>query len=470
MKEKKIFILNTLNVLWMIALYYIVGSTSIFLYVLSLYLYNIFISSFSHITIKDTLNKIKTNYSKFRLLNLLILVISVISLLFLLLSILTSDIIGILLKIDNLLPLFITSGLTIMIYPIISLLGEYLTNIHNNNKYLKLTTIYIILDKLLLLIIALFTFRIFKLNIITSISLLYVSKIISFIIIISYLYLTNKISLKVNTEYKDNINYKNEIKHILANNSHLSIIKIVKYSYYYISVIILYLSLTTRYNYQIIEIENIITFIYFYAFILIKYLIYIVKNMTKEKSDIDNLYYSFKVMLTFTIILSIISPLTCKVIFNDPIKSIYLTMINFLAIFILLYDITYYNIKNKTITYVSLSIGLITKIILIIPLINSFYRMGYNLLYGDIVSTIIGLLISIIINYIYLRKKSNNKEKYFEKILDILYENIILTIILILIEFIIPIDTSNYIKSLGLIIIYLFISIGYINLKNKKRG
>ena len=41
------------------------------------------------------------------------------------------------------------------------------------------------------------------------------------------------------------------------------------------------------------------------------------------------------------------------------------------------------------IIYTSLIVGIISKIILIVPLINSFYRMGYNLIYGDIISTII---------------------------------------------------------------------------------
>ena len=470
MKERRVFILNTLNVLHVIILYYIIDSKSLFLYILSLSLYNIFISSFFHISMKEVLKKLKTNYSKFKLFKLLSLVISVISIIFLLLSILSSDIISLLLKIEDILPIFIMSGLVIFLRPFIKILSEYLENINNNSNYSKLLIIYDILDRVLLLFIAIFSFRIFKLNNTISISLLYLSKIISFIVIIGFLYLNKKLNFKVCDINKDNIDYKKEIKYILTNNNYKSISKIVKNSYYYLSVVILYLVLSTRYNYKIFEIENIITFIYFYGLFLINYIIYIAKEVTKEKNGIDRLYNSFKVMLTFAIILGIISPLICKVVFNNSALSIYLVMINFLAIFILLYDLTYENIKNKTVTYISLFIGLLLKIILIIPLINSFYRMGYNLLYGDIVSTIIGLFTSSIINYIYLRNKEKNNKKYFEKILDILYENIILAIILIIVEFIIPIDTSNYFKSIGLIFIYLLISITYIKLKNKKRG
>ncbi len=266
--------------------------------------------------------------------------------------------------------------------------------------------------------------------------------------------------------------YKKEIKKILKNNNHKSIIEIVKNTYYYIGVILLYLILSTRYNYDIKELARIITFTYFYSLNVIEYLVYLAKLIAKDVTNIitDKIYQTFKMMLTITIIFGIISPLTCKIIFNNPSYSIYLTMINFLAIFILLYDITYENIKNNKIIIISLLLGIITKIIITIPLINSFYRMGYNLMYGDILSTIVTMFLSIIINYIYLKRINKTKTNYFEKILDILYDNILLCIILLLVQFIIPLDTSNYFKSLGLIIIYLIISIMFIQIKNKKRG
>ena len=51
-----------------------------------------------------------------------------------------------------------------------------------------------------------------------------------------------------------------------------------------------------------------------------------------------------------------------------------------------------------------------------------------------------------------------------------LYDNIILCIILIILEFIVPIDTNNYFKSVGLMILYLIVSIMFIKIKNEKRG
>lgn len=470
MKENKELILKTLKLLSIIILYYIIGNKSIFLYVLSISLYNIFSSCFNHISIKESLKKLETNKSKNKLFKLVLLVITIISFLFLLLSILISDMLSVFLNINNITLIFIFEGLSIITKPLIKILSEYLENIKNNHNYNILINIYNILDNILLIIIALFTFRIFNLKENIAISLLYLSKILSTIIIIILLYLLNKKTIYNNKE--DKVNYTKELRYILTNNSYKSTISIIKNSYYYISIIILYLVLSTRYNYKLDDLTKIISFIYFYALSIVDYLIYLAKSITNNNSNkiIDKLYQTFKMSLTISIIFGIISPLTCKVIFNNPSMSIYLLMMNILTIFILLYDITYENIKNKTVIYISLSLGIILKIILTIPLINSYYRMGYNMVYGDIISTIISMFISIIINYIYLKKIDKTKINYIEKILDILYENILLCIILILVQFIIPIDTKNYLKSLGLIIIYLIISITFIKIKNKKRG
>ena len=472
MKKEEELILKTLKLLSIIILYYIVGNKSTFLYVLSISLYNIFASCFNHISIKESLRKLETKNSKLKLFKFTILAIIVISFLFLLLSITISDMLSIFLNINNITIIFISEGISIITKPLIKIFSEYLENINNNHNYNKLLNIYNIVDTTLLLIISLFTFRILNLKENIAISSLYLSKILTTFIIILFIFQNNKGMFKIKNTKEDKINYTKELNRILKNNSHTSIINIVKYSYYYISIITLYLVLSTRYNYELSEITKIISFIYLYSLEIVNYLMYIAKRITnsvsKENMIINKIYQTFKISLTIAIIFCIISPLTCKVIFNNPQMSVYLFIMNILAIFILLYDTTYENIKNKTVIYTSLLIGIILKIILTIPLINSYYRMGYNLVYGDIISTILSMFITTIINYIYIKKIDKSKTNYFEKILTILYDNIVLCIILILVQFIIPIDTSNYIKSLGLIIIYIMISIVFIKIKNKR--
>ena len=202
MKEKKEFILKTLKLLSIIILYYIIGKKNIFLYVLSITLYNIFTSCFNHISIKENLSKIETKKSKYKLFKLLLLVMTIISFLFLLLSIFISDFLSIFLNINNITLIFIFEGLSIITKPLVKLLSEYLQNIKNNYNYNKLINIFNILDNVLLLIIALFTFRILKLKENIAISLLYLSKILSTIIILLILYLINR-PLKQIKEFND---------------------------------------------------------------------------------------------------------------------------------------------------------------------------------------------------------------------------------------------------------------------------
>ena len=471
--KKSRLIIETIKLFTLIILYYIVGSKSIFLYVLSLSLYNIFTSCFNHITLSNTLKKLSSIQNKQKMYQYTLLTISIISLLFLLLGICISDIINILLNINNILPVFIMMGLSIITKPLVKLTTEYIESINYNKKYSIFENIYYILDNLLLLIVAIFTFRVFKVNINVAVSLLYLSKIISAIIVIVLLYLTNNQKHKLNQPI-EKINYQKEIKKILVKDSYKSLTSIIKNCYYYISIIILYLVLSTRYEYATALIEKNISFIYLYALGIINYIIYIIdsfnKTLPNNISINSKIYNNFKIMLPLTIIFSVISPLSCKIIFNNPNYSIYLSMVNFMAIFILLYDLTYENIINKKIMHITLFSGIITKALLIIPLINSFYRMGYNLVYGDIISTIIGMFLSVIINYIYLKKVNKTKENYFEKVLDILYNNILLTIILILLQFIIPVDPESYFKSIGISIIYIVISIAFLSLKKKRRG
>jgi len=327
----------------------------------------------------------------------------------------------------------------------------------------------------ILIIISIITLRFITTPIYVAVALLYVSKIISFITVGILIFINLK-KLKINLvkeKEEKQINYRQEIKEILVKNNHTSVINLIKNSYYYISLIILYAVLSTRYSYRTDIIETDLTFIYLYGIYILNFIVDIVTTITKntnKKENITNyIYILFKNIITVAIIFGITSPLISKIIFNNLNNYIYLVMIILLSIFIVLYNITFENVKSKKIIYISLISGIICKLISIIPLINSFYRMGYNLIYGDIISTIIGMSISIIINYVCIKIK-NKKERTLEKILVTLYESIILCIVLVLLQFIVPVKTDSYIKALFTLVLYIFISIMFINLKKKKRG
>jgi len=475
LKNRK-FMLMTLEIITTIILYYIVGNNNFFLYVLSFSLYKLFLSGFSYISLSEILKKSDTYGTKRKFLRLVLLVIMVMSLLFLILSIIISDAINTLLNINNVLSIFLFMGISIFTLPILNVFVSFIENVKNNKKIVNLISVYHILDNVFLLVIAFLIFRVFEISNNQYISLLYLSKIFSFLLVFIILFilygkLINKKNIGVETK---KINYNEEIKKILTKNNYKSIINIVENGYYYLSIITLYLILSTRYGYAIDKISEDIVFIYFFGLSIINYLMYVVdlviNTKRKENNIINIMYKNFEIMLSISIIFAVISPLVCKVIFNDSSNSLYLVMLSFMSIFIFQYNITFKTIKNRKLIYASLISGLVLKLILIIPLINSFYRMGYNLIYGDIISTIMGMVLSSIINYLYLKNKYLKKEKYFERILKILYENILLCITLILVQFIIPIKVNNYFVSLGILLIYILISIIFIKLKNKKRG
>lgn len=475
MKDKNIAITIT-RFITIVILYYIAGTKSLFLYATTLSLYNIYLSCFSHITIKDSFTKINCEYSKFNILKAIVISMGIIGLLFVLLSIVISDSINIFLNLEHTFWPYLIMSLSVLTEPLIKIFCEYI-ELHNKPKLSNtLLNTYHILDSISFLIIGILTLRIIKMPIYIAISLLYLSKILSFIIISILVHMTIKNTNIISEDNQNEahpISYKNEIKKILKNNSSKSIISIVKHSYYYISIIILYMVLSTRYSYNISTVEKEITFVYLYGLTIVNFVVDLtiafIKSAYKKLNIINYISKTFNKMLTISIVLCITSSLICKLMFGNPFGSVYLMMLSFLSIFIALFNITFEYIKNKKITYISLIAGIILKIILIIPLINAFYRMGYNLIYGDIISAIISMFVSVIINYIYI-KNNNPKGSTLEQILKIMYENILLCIILVILQFIIPITTDSYIKSVILLIIYISISVIFINLKKKKRG
>lgn len=117
-----------------------------------------------------------------------------------------------------------------------------------------------------------------------------------------------------------------------------------------------------------------------------------------------------------------------------------------------------------------MSLGILLKLILIVPLINSIYRMGYNMIYGDILINTISYI--FVITLLFITGKNKYKvdfTKKFDKILDIIYYNIILCSILLLISLVIPIKVSSKLDSLKVILIYSVISILYIYLRKKMK-
>lgn len=116
--------------------------------------------------------------------------------------------------------------------------------------------------------------------------------------------------------------------------------------------------------------------------------------------------------------------------------------------------------NNKKTFLISTLIIIIFKLIMTIPCINSFYMMGYNQVYGEIFSTTISYILGIIFIMITLNKKYQiNFTDNFPNILNLLYNNIILTLILLLLSLVYQVNIENPLSSLISIIIYSVVGI-----------
>jgi len=462
--------IRLLDFIKLIPLYYIVGNKNIILYVLSICLYNILNSVFDNISIRESLQKVNYNYSKKIVFKKTILITGIMSVISIIVSLIISSLLSSFLNIEDSIIVFLFMGFSVYLEYFIKFCLEYLETFNSKKLSKLLFNSYYYIEILIFLIMALIFFRFVNVPIHFSNAFLYLSKIFSSLIIFVIFLITIK-SKKleyVRRREEIKIDYVLVVKNIFKN---INFSLVIKNLYYYISVMVLYYILSVRYNFIMDDMSLIINFIYFYGISLINFIVDILNmfvNYFNRKDDIfKKIYIVFDRMLSIAIIIAIISPLLTKVIFNNTTTSIYLMMLGFMGIFISLYNITFKNILNKKILYLSLSIGIIFKILLIIPLIDSFYRIGYNLIYGDIISTIIGMFVSIIINYIFL-KKHNYVKGFLEKILKSLYENIILCIVLVVLQFLIPINSNSYLRSLGLIMAYVSVSLMILNVQKKE--
>ena len=131
------------------------------------------------------------------------------------------------------------------------------------------------------------------------------------------------------------------------------------------------------------------------------------------------------------------------------------------------YSEGYKHILSSILKYGLLVYGSIS-LVFSIPIIDATYRMGYNLVSGSLFSIILGLIISIILGIIFIKNKLKlSLLDNFNNILNIIYSNIIYSLVLVLFTFIIKVDINSIIKSIFVILFYLIITIIFYILKLK---
>lgn len=450
-------VVNILSIILIFILFYLTKNNDMLPLTISFSMYILLGSLFSSVTVKNK------NYNLFKLTIISILLLGLI-------MTIISYFIGYILKINNLNIINIFMTISLISNILLNLIKQYLETINYKKISNNLIHIYKIITTLSKIVLIILLYKVFTVENYINIILLYSVDILMFIplIIVLYIYIFKKLP----KESKEKTNNIKEIKSILIKDKTETILNIINSTYLYTGVIVLYYILTNKYNYNYNDISIYITNTYLYGIIAI----YIIHKLIKKYLNINikdnftnNINKILKISIPIIILLTIISKPLSIVIFGNNI-NILANLLPLLFTYII-YDFIInttiaYN-KSKSIITISI-IGIIIKLIFELPLINSTYRMGYSLTLGSILSIVLGLTITTIIGIILIKNKLKiSLLNNFNNLLNIIYENIIYTLVLVLFTLIIKINTTNIINSILVIIFYIFVSIIFYIIKRR---
>lgn len=355
------------------------------------------------------------------------------------------------------------NNINILLYTSISLVGYSLIKIlitYLSVYKLKISNYLYGIYNIFKFIISIISIFIFKDKI--SLMIILSSNLITFIILFIFIIYKYKIRIGLN-----NKKYLREIISLYNKTSNNIIVNMLKNSYLYISIILMLYTLIFRYHYEYDYIIKYLNILYLYSFYIIYLVIKIIENRLKIKKELyeDKIMFIMNKILPISILLFVISKYIYYVLFNS-IKGYDILMFAFVNIlFIYLFDFTlnYISINSQKRTLI---IGLIIKLLLTIPLINTCLRLGFNLLYADIFTNLLVFIIMIIYNIFLVKNKYNvNFIKLFDHVLKIIYKNIIYLLFLSIISLFLKLDITLINSG---IIISIYLIINYIINKSNK--
>mgnify|MGYP004612275847 FL=1 len=454
MNSKTTFIINTTCLTIILFLSALLTKINIIPTLLSISIYLILLSTLSHITINinDQNKSIKIIKNLF-IINLILLIISYV----------IAQITKYYLKIDNIEVCNILLSLSISFHYIFKIIDtSFKTKISTSSSYYIIITILTTISTLI----------IYLTNIKDTLSniILCTIPLISGIINILLITFLNKSHLTSLLEKRTTPSSNK----IFTNNIYISFINVINSTYLYISLVYIYYLLNNVYNYNTYIIKSLITNTYLYGYLLltisINIIIYIlsnkynINNNTKLLNNISTIYYKiFIILIPIIICIIMLSSPIWTLIFNNNKYSYILIGLAIYLFFYILYFLTIKllnKINNKKNIVKILLIGLLFKILFTKSVISSFYRMGYPLVLGELISTTLSYIVVIIIgNYILKKKYNITFFTSIEKILNIIYNNIILMVELILLGIFVKMKHINRINALLVIIIYSIASI-----------
>ena len=222
-----------------------------------------------------------------------------------------------------------------------------------------------------------------------------------------------------------------------------------------------------EYNYSYDRVGVLISNTYFYGLIILYFIvIYVNRYLNIDYKNIKNNFNNYinkiiKVSLNLTILLIIISKPLSNIFINNSynILSNILPLLFFYIIFNFIININISYIKESK-TIIILIIGLVVKVLFEIPLINTVYRMGYSLVLGSTLSVMFGFIVSSVVGMIFIKNKFKlNLLDNFNNILNIIYECIMYTLVIVFFTLIVKVDISGIFNSIMTVIFYIFMTI-----------
>lgn len=228
---------------------------------------------------------------------------------------------------------------------------------------------------------------------------------------------------------------------------------------YFVDIVMIIRITANKSYYSIVDLKTMVSFFsvlgfqlfIFFMLIIIIYIFRKIKSINIEKlvTIFPNLLTKILyIVLPYTFIISILGNSIWKIFYsvNDFASRIFKYYILILPIFIIfvLIILVLKHLKEEKRLIKFIYIGLVTKILLNLPLIYAFDKMKFPMCYGSITSTIIGYFVIVCLSLNYISK--NHKIAYEEcisSILNIFISSIVMAIVLLIISYLFPCTSRN---------------------------
>jgi O-antigen/teichoic acid export membrane protein len=316
----------------------------------------------------------------------------------------------------------------------------------------------------------------------------------------AYLYITNKINKNSHLLDTDGNVLREDIR--ITNKDILA--KLLKYAtpfvfsslilsfYHFVDLSTIVRTMTMGLNYETMEAETVISILITWGLKLNMIVMaistglttslipnitssYVKKNVEDLRNKINRaIELLFFVTFPMTIGLSLLAKPVWTIFYGySELGSLvfrYSIVIALFASLLVILNVTMQSLNEYRRMFIFVFIGFIVKTLFNIPLMYSFHALGLHASYGVITATILGYFISILLVLNFLNKELRvNFDDTFMKTLNIIFTVIIMGIIILLLQFVIPVDTANRLMALALVIFYSIIGASiylYITIKN----